>query len=188
MRFIFGIVPALLLALFVSIGASGCASAKKKANAKPKPEVAQSEVIGVIEMVNPEQNYVLVRCDRLAAFSAGTELFSVDALGAESKLVVTPEKKGYYLTADIKSGSPVVANAVVRRHTVAPALTPTPASTPVVPAISATPAMKPADATAPALSEILKTPSPAVEPASPQGEQGNGDSAPAMPTLEPVVR
>jgi hypothetical protein len=169
MRFIFGIVPALLLALFLSLALSGCSTLGKiggKKKIKPKAETARTEMIGVIEMVNPEQNYVLIRCDLPPAFSAGTQLVSVDALGAESKLVVTPERKGTYLTADVKSGSPKVADPVLRKH--------------------AGEGPKPPPAVTPPAKPTIATPTLPAEPPLPQG--GPNNSAPATPTLEPVVR
>ncbi|SKB03718.1 hypothetical protein SAMN02745166_03888 [Prosthecobacter debontii] len=111
----------------------GCGLFKKK----KKPEEAPKTVlVGIVEMVSPEQNYVLIRCDRLPDLPAAAELIALDATGVESKLKLTPERKGRYLTADITQGQPRVANLVIfKRSGSAPPVTPTvppagPSSTP----------------------------------------------------------
>ncbi|MFM7604543.1 MAG: hypothetical protein ACKO8Z_05020, partial [Prosthecobacter sp.] len=55
--------------------------------------VGQAVLIGSIEMVNPEQNYVLIHCDSRPMLNAGVELIALDASGQQSKLLVTPERK-----------------------------------------------------------------------------------------------
>lgn len=91
-----------------------CKSAKEP---KKDPKVT---LIGIVEMVNPEQNYVLIRCEQLLAIGPGTELTALDATGSISKLKLTPERKGRYLTADIVSGHPRVMNLVMQDHTLEP--------------------------------------------------------------------
>ncbi|WP_133795682.1 hypothetical protein [Prosthecobacter fusiformis] len=91
----------------------GCGLFKKKD--KPKPNGPKTTLIGIVDMVNPEQNYVLIRCDQVPRIEAGTELVAVDATGKESRLKLTPERKGRFLTADIQSGQPQVTNLVVHR-------------------------------------------------------------------------
>ncbi len=111
---------------------TGCASKKEK---KPEP-TGRATLIGMIEMVNPEQNYVLIRCEPMPSLAAGTELIAISASGEKSKLVLTPERKGYYITADIKEGTPGVSNLVLHQHS-ATALAPPP-ETPATP-VSASP-------------------------------------------------
>lgn len=102
-----------LLLLLVCVQLASCSLLKKKkAEEKPGP-VGKATLIGMIEMVNPEQNYVVIRCDTPPAIQPGTELIALNSLGTRSRLVLSPERKGYYLTADIKEGSPSVANLVL---------------------------------------------------------------------------
>ena len=75
----------------------------------------QAQLIGVIEMVNPEQNYVLINCSQRRNLPPGTELIALDSAGAKSKLLVTPEKKENYITADIKEGHPTVSSLVLQK-------------------------------------------------------------------------
>ena len=77
--------------------------------------VGQAVLIGSIEMVNPEQNYVLIHCDSRPMLNAGVELIALDASGQQSKLLVTPERKGNYLTADIKQGMPSVGSLALQK-------------------------------------------------------------------------
>ncbi len=112
-----------LLLLLVCVQLVGCSLLKKKRQEKPGP-VGQATLIGMIEMVNPEQNYVVIRCDTPPAIQPGTELIALSSLGTRSRLVLSPERKGYYLTADIKEGSPSVANLVLLPHSAAPPAAP----------------------------------------------------------------
>lgn len=91
-------------------------------------------LIGIIELVNPEQKFVLIKTEGRMAIPIGQELTALDATGALSKLVVSPERKANYLTADIREGNPRVTNLVTYRPKMQPAAT-TPAdpSTPQVP-------------------------------------------------------
>lgn len=117
----------------VSFLATGCEAARKAKAKKKGGNVSSKEqmvLIGVIEMINPEQNYVLIRCDQQHALAAGTELTAIDASGTQSRLMLTPERKGMHLTADIKEGSPKVANLVIYRKPGAGAATPALATAP----------------------------------------------------------
>lgn len=106
-RFHFGMRLFLLLCLLLPL--TGCGLLKKKQPPPPKDNrTGQARLIGVIEMVNPEQNYVLINCEERPSLEAGVELIALDSNGQKSKLVVTPERKGNYLTADIKEGTPSV--------------------------------------------------------------------------------
>lgn len=107
-----------LLCLF-SILSLVCLLPSCKSAKEPKKD-SKVTLIGFVEMVNPEQNYVLIRCEQLFALSAGTELTALDATGSVSKLRLTPERKGRYLTADIVSGQPRVMNLVMQEHTFEP--------------------------------------------------------------------
>ncbi len=88
----------------------GCKSAKKE---QPEKRTGQAKLIGVIEMVNPEQRYVLINCEQRVNLAAGTELIAMDSNNVKSKLVVTPEHKGNYITADIKEGRPTINSLVL---------------------------------------------------------------------------
>jgi len=106
-RFHFSMRLFLFLCLLLPL--TGCGLLKKKQAPPPKDNrTGQARLIGVIEMVNPEQNYVLINCEERPSLEAGVELIALDSNGQKSKLVVTPERKGNYLTADIKEGTPSV--------------------------------------------------------------------------------
>jgi len=120
-------MKSLIRLLIASLLLTSCASKQK---VKPEP-TGKSILIGIIEMVNPEQNYVLIRCEQMPSISAGTELSALSSEGKKTKLILTPERKGHYLTADIKEGTPEVSNLVLLSQSSLP--------TPVVPAPAATP-------------------------------------------------
>ena len=77
----------------------------------------KQQAIGVIEMVNPEQRFVLIRTPADILIPAGTELYSTNALGEAVKLKVTPEHKGSFLAADITSGNPERQDVVMYQAT-----------------------------------------------------------------------
>lgn len=112
---------------------TGC---KSKPKAVDQP-TGQATLIGIIEMVNPEQNYVLIHCEPMPSLAPGTELIALSANGTKSKLLLTPEKKGYYVTADIKEGSPQIHNLVLVQRSGDAATTP--AAAPAAPAAPTAP-------------------------------------------------
>ncbi|MGV3660106.1 MAG: hypothetical protein ACO1TE_07970 [Prosthecobacter sp.] len=124
-----------LVSLLVLLGLSmsGCTWAMSKAaglfSKKPARDNKKGEVrvVGVVEMVNPEQNYVLISCQHRMNLAAGTEIFAQNADGTRVKLKVTPERKANYITADIKEGLPQVKDPVLQqiRPGELPAPTPT---------------------------------------------------------------
>lgn len=109
------------LALMICLGLASCslvgAGLRKLRSKKKKPEAEQKDntvhVIGVIELVNPEQRFVLIRMHGKLAIPAGREITAMDAGGAQTKLKVSPEKKQDFLIADIVDGNPRAGNLVV---------------------------------------------------------------------------
>ncbi len=75
----------------------------------------KAKLVGTIEMVNPEQNYVLINCAERLNIPAGTEIVAQGADGTKATLKVTPERKGNYITADITEGEPKVQDLVLYR-------------------------------------------------------------------------
>lgn len=86
--------------------------AKKAAKNSKKGDY---RMVGVVEMVNPEQNYVLINCDQRMNLPAGTEILAQNTDGTRVKLKVTPERKGNYITADIQEGVPQVKDLVLQQ-------------------------------------------------------------------------
>lgn len=103
-------LPLLLGLSSCSYFANKFASSKKSAEDK---RVGEAKVIGVIELVNPEQKYVLINCEHRVDIPAGTEIISQGINGTDAKLRVTPERKGNYITADITQGTPQLRDLVV---------------------------------------------------------------------------
>jgi hypothetical protein len=167
---------------------SSCDLLKKKKPQQPMGgPVGQATLIGMIEMVNPEQNYVVIRSDAPPSLAAGTELMGLSAEGNKSKLMLSPERKGFYLTADIKEGNPMVSDLVLlpRESLETKADSPPPPATP-----PATPAPEPSlpqkASPAPANSPTPPTATPPAPLTSPAAA-----SKPATPIslddLEPPV-
>jgi len=121
-------LPLLLLPALLLCYCGGLGRSKKP---EPTAKSGQTTLVGIVEMVNPEQNYVLIRCEQPHSYSAGTELIALDASGSRAKLLLTPERKGHYLTADIKEGQPKVMNLVLHQQG---AEVPAPAPAPPSPA------------------------------------------------------
>lgn len=108
-------LAALLLGLssctyFENKFAAWSAASKKSSEDK---RIREAKVIGVIEMVNPEQNYVLINCEQQVDIPPGTEILTQGVNGTNGKLKVTPERKGNYITADIVEGTPQLRDLVI---------------------------------------------------------------------------
>ncbi len=128
------------LCLLLLLGLSSCTLLGKMfGSGKPKPDedkrVGEAKVIGVIELVNPEQNYVLINCEQRVDIPPGTEIISQGANGTDAKLRVTPERKGNYITADITQGTPQLRDLVVYKVVRGEAPAPAAPTAPVVPLV-----------------------------------------------------
>jgi len=185
------------------LGLSSCTYLENKFGSLKKSSedksVGQAKVIGVIEMVNPEQNYVLINCEHRVDIPAGTEIISQGVNGTDAKLKVTPERKGNYITADITQGTPQVRDLVVyqvkRGEAPATTITPTGAIVPLTPVMQAdvippldapfqpmAPAQRaftPAEPPLPPLRQIPQAPAP-----PPAAEEPAAD----LSKLPPVIR
>jgi hypothetical protein len=109
-----------LLACLLS--ASSCGLLNDLFSRKHPTEHAKSSdmLIGVIESVNPEQKFVLVRTDLRMVLPTGTKLESRSLRGAKASLVLTPERKTNFLSADIADGLPMVGDIVILPAQAAP--------------------------------------------------------------------
>lgn len=105
--------------LFAGMALASCGLLKKKG-----PEMVKGTenaaggptyLIGLVEMVNPEQKFVLIRTETKTTIPAGHLLTAIDATGARSTLKVSPENKQNFLTADITEGVPRIGNLVIYR-------------------------------------------------------------------------
>ncbi|MBX7209882.1 MAG: hypothetical protein K1X78_16315 [Verrucomicrobiaceae bacterium] len=214
MRWLAHITLALLACLAVpSCGLVGKGLNKMPWNKKKKNEAAKPDdgphVIGTVELVNPEQRFVLIRTEAKVAMPAGQELTVLDATGARSKVKVTPEKKLDFLTADIVEGTPRVGGVAyfqLDRKAVPPAdpnKPVTPSSPPPPPPVTPlAPPDQPPPITPVSSSEFLKPeaslpvpPPPVPRSASPIPPQrvpsppaGSGIPVPGQIELPPVVR
>lgn len=204
-----------LISLLVLLGLplSGCTWAKSKGaglfagmltkKAAKNTKKGEFKMVGLVEMVNPEQSYVLINCDQRMNLPAGTELIAQNTDGTRVKLKVTPERKGNYITADIQEGVPQVRDLVLQQ--IKPGDLPAPgalagtagAATPTVSGapVNLTPIMQadvipPLDAPfqpmSPARPAALpQMPSPAPPMAAPQAAPAPARTQPSQPEPEP---
>jgi len=112
----------LLAPLFALLTTSliGCGTVKKGLSWRPfkkKPAVEEKTqkdlYLGTVEMVNPEQRFVLIRSELRMTFPAGTRLQSRSKTGSKTDLILTPERKMSFISADIKEGFPQAGDTVV---------------------------------------------------------------------------
>ena len=105
----------VLIACLLSL-LPGCQAIRKLTAGKAAKEDEDSGpstlFIGTIELVNPDQHFVLIRSAAHLMLMAGTEIHSVNAQGLPTKLKVTPEHKGSFIAADIVSGTPAKGDQV----------------------------------------------------------------------------
>lgn len=106
--------------LLLALSLSGCGLIQRGLHSlkrrSKKPDVAapsQDTFIGVVESVNPEQKFVLVRMEMRMAITPGTRLETRPMSGMKSVLVVTPERKLSFVSADISEGFPSRGDYVV---------------------------------------------------------------------------
>lgn len=109
----------LLLLLSLLMPLTGCVAIGNLLRKKSKPtqissEAAKALPVGVIELVNPDANFVIVHTNANSALPAGTELTSTSATGETAKLKVAPERKNIFITADIISGAPQKGDRVLQ--------------------------------------------------------------------------
>ncbi len=108
----------LVLSLGFSLSMTGCGSVQnlikvKFGKKKQEPEKEKKEVyLGVVESVNPEQHFVLIRTHMRMAVPAGIKLETKPKTGTKALLTVTPEHKASFLSADITEGFPQRGDAV----------------------------------------------------------------------------
>jgi hypothetical protein len=183
----------LLLSSLV-VFSSGCGLAKrglakmsrpKKGQNEEKKDVVKDTYVGVIESVNPEQQFVLVRLEQRLAISAGTQLETRTTSGLRAKLVAGPERKLNFLAADIVDGVPHAGDIVVlpagAMGTGAPGTTP-PGTTPGTP--PSTPGKLGPILTAEPPPNTLPQPGIFSSPMPPSG--GPSYSVPGAPGADPV--
>jgi hypothetical protein len=178
----------LILCLCLLLPFPGCGLLKNKTPPPKDNRTGQARLIGVIEMVNPEQNYVLINCDTRPTLKEGTILIGLDANGQKSKLIVTPERKGNYLTADIQEGMPSVGSLALQKIRESDTLPAPPIEAPIVevttqPA-SAAPAFEMPGERPPPIPEIQFPSKPASSSSSP-APSTSGD-LPLPKPLEPA--
>jgi len=93
-----------------------CATKDKAADPSIDEKAKKDPVaVGIVEFVNPEQKFVLIKMQSREPMPPGQILTALDATGSLSELSVSPERKGTHLTADIKSGLPRAGNLVIYR-------------------------------------------------------------------------
>lgn len=98
--------------LLICLAGMGCSLFRKE---KPKDDTPRALHIGTVQMVNPEQEYVLIRCEQLYNLPPGTEVLAVAPDGQSSRLKLTPERKSWFWTADIQEGHPATGHVVFYR-------------------------------------------------------------------------
>ncbi|MDZ4405602.1 hypothetical protein [Prosthecobacter sp.] len=187
-----------IICILVLLGLPSCSFLMGKAvgwklSSKKLPadnRMGEAKLIGVIELVNPEQNYVLINCEQRLNIPAGTEIVSQGADGSKTKLKVTPERKGNYITADITEGTPQLRDIVL--YKVKPGDVPAPAPATVSASgavVPLTPVMQadvipPLDAPFQPIAPLKPSPAPTQPPANLPTEE----PAPDLSKLPPVIR
>jgi len=104
----------LLLILPVMLGSCGLLRKLFHKKEKPGKDAGMKDLyIGSIEMVNPEQRFVLVQTGMKLNLQPGWKLETRPVSGTRSVLAVSPEQKLNFLSADIIEGYPQKGDIVV---------------------------------------------------------------------------
>lgn len=101
----------MLSTMLLAMTVSGCGLFRKKP--KPPPPASPRVVIGTVHMTNPQMNFALIQTPGRASLPPGADLISSNEGGESSRMKVSPERKGVFLTADIVSGEPVKGDMVI---------------------------------------------------------------------------
>lgn len=86
---------------------------EKPAEAAKEEPPKQDMAIGLVEVVNPEQQFVLVRTESRMTLTPGTKLVTQPQTGNKASLIVTPESKQNFISADIVEGFPKRGDVVI---------------------------------------------------------------------------
>lgn len=166
----------LLAALFMS-----CASDQKDKTSKSDDKKPNTDPIpvGIVEFVNPDQKFVLIKMQGRQPMPIGQSLTALDATGALTQLTVSPERKGTHVTADIKSGNPRPGNLVIYQPDASTSLPVTPAPVNPNPPITPNNAVEWRDGQPPPIAAPEITSIPSLDSNSPQ------EPLPVIP-LEPL--
>jgi hypothetical protein len=95
---------------------SGCGIISKALTPRHKEDKDKTPkdiAIGQVEIVNPEQHFVLIRTVMQFKLEPGWKLETRPISGPKSVLTITPEQKANFLSADITEGSPQQGELVV---------------------------------------------------------------------------
>jgi hypothetical protein len=150
----------LTLAALLLMACVHCTLFRKK---KPVEREALTEaVVGQVEMVNTEQNFVLIFCPNRTSWQPGTVFTIREGELDVAEVKVTPERQGAYTAADITSGNPQKGQAVVWKAPVGTAPLPSPAATTMQPTGSFSPGASPS-----AVPSASLTPSASLSPTAP---------------------
>ena len=100
----------------VTLVLAGCGLIKKQLASRKHTTASKEQkgevFLGTVEAVNPEKKFVLVRLDLRRTLPPGTRLDVRSARGGVATIMVTPENKLNFLSADIVDGSPAVGDIV----------------------------------------------------------------------------
>lgn len=89
------------------------AKREKPSKQDKKDDGKRDTVIGTIELVNPEQKFVLIRAQGRYIIQPGTKLHALSESGLKSVLQISPESKQTFLSADILEGFPKQGQTVI---------------------------------------------------------------------------
>ena len=109
-----------LLFVLLALSLTSCHALRSRLHRHGKPADKQdlapkgTTIVGSVEMVNPDAQFVIVRLASNVSLAADSELISVNEEGKQTKLKVTPERKGLFVTADVEDGEPHQGDIVVR--------------------------------------------------------------------------
>lgn len=101
----------MITTLLLALSVSSCGLLRKKPG--PPQPASPRVTIGSIQMTNPELGFALIHTPVRAAIPAGADLISSNEGGETSRMKMSPERKGPFMTADIVSGNPVKGDAVI---------------------------------------------------------------------------
>ena len=113
------LVRVALVGILATTGCQTMKQDKEEPPAEEQEEEASMKVpVGSIHMVHPDGQFVLIKSSRFLQIEPGTELTTYDISGVPTgRLLVSPARKGVFMTADIIEGAPEAGNHTLMDYT-----------------------------------------------------------------------
>tara|TARA_R110000850_G_scaffold17996_12_gene54620 strand:- start:2631 stop:3089 length:459 start_codon:yes stop_codon:yes gene_type:complete len=112
--FVFAVIPLV----FVGCSATGKGESEAGLDVSQSSGAPMKIPLGAVQMVDSEGHFVLIQSSRFIPVEPETTIVTVGSDGVvTAELIISPARKGQFLTADITSGHPKVGDRAIMDYT-----------------------------------------------------------------------